>query len=116
MNQYNKETVERIIRRDFAEPEWDRVSSLLEQYGCKPHHLEKHRTQLSVLKLANGCLRDVEIHVKIACVDFRDVLAPAQEPNLFARGFLGMSLASKEELDAATRQDAEQFESWLRSS
>jgi hypothetical protein len=108
--------VERIVRRDSPLEIVDRVLSTLETYGPEVWHVEAGRTHLACLKLANGDLRELQQHVRVALVDYRDVIAGAESPNALRLGFVGMKKwqeAAPSSLAALQEQDQEQYQEWL---
>jgi hypothetical protein len=71
------------------------------------------RVRLAVVKLAGGSLAELRRQVEVAKQDWRDVLAPAEEPEAMRAGFSNYG-----ELDAEARRDMEardrqQYEEWL---
>jgi hypothetical protein len=105
--------VERIVHRDFAPETNDHVLRQLESYGTEKWHRERHRVRLALLKLANGDLQELECRLRVALVDFRDVLAAAEYPGQFRIGFIGMEKLGREGLEELERQDWEQFQAWF---
>jgi len=75
--------VERIVRRDFPEPEVPAVLAALAAYGTKAWHNEVPRVRLAILKLAAGRGDALARAVALADVDYRDVLAAAEYPAYF---------------------------------
>ncbi len=73
--------VERIVRRDYSEGQFDSVMSVLKTYeeGVSGRR-ERPRVQLAALKLANGDVEALRTHINTAVQDFRDVLGPAEYP------------------------------------
>ena len=51
--------------------------------------------------------------VSIARSDFRDVLAPAECPEFFEIGFVGVEELSPEEVGQLQDRDWQQFQAWL---
>jgi len=113
METLNDSCVSRVILREFANEEYDRVVEVLSQYGTERHHLERNRVRISILKLANGDLFNLERQIKVACVDFRDVIAAAEMPGQYKLGFTGMERLSPQELENIKTDDRKQYEAWL---
>lgn len=105
--------VSKVVLREFAEEEFDRVVALLSMYGPKRHHVEQNRVRLAALKLAKGDIVNLERQIKVACIDFRDVLAAAEMPGEYTLGFSGMKQMSPEELEQVRADDRKQFEDWI---
>lgn len=75
--------MERIIRRDFSEKQFDAVKAVLNEYGMERWERELSRVYLAALKLANGNLEELKAQVKMAKSDYRDVLGAAVYPERF---------------------------------
>lgn len=69
--------VERVVRRDFADEDFDTILSLLDEYSDS----EKARVQLAILKLAKGSAECLLREIEQAKCDYRDVLASAEYPD-----------------------------------
>jgi hypothetical protein len=104
--------VSRIVLREFADDEYERVVALLSKYGTEKHHFEPNRVRLSILKLANGDMFSLERQLKVACTDFRDVVAAAEMPGQYKLGFTGMERLTTTELNAVQSQDRKQYQAW----
>lgn len=72
--------VERVVRRDFPPDRVPEVLAILNEYGTESWHYEVDRVRLAALKIAAGSLEELRIQIKIAKTDYRDVLAPAENP------------------------------------
>jgi hypothetical protein len=86
---------------------------LLSRYGQQRHHVEQNRVRLAMLKLAKGDITSLERQVKVACTDFRDVVAAAEMPKQYSLGFTGMEQLSPQELETVKSDDRKQFEDWI---
>lgn len=104
------EDVLRIIRRDFAPEVHDDVRELLNQYSGPD---SAQRVQLAILKLSNGNLDAVRKHLAIAQSDFRDVIAPAEYPDFWKIGFVGVDRLTANEVKALKQRDRRQYQKWL---
>lgn len=113
MEKLSDSVVSQIILREFANEEYNRVVEMVTRYGNEHHHLEENRVRLSILKLANGDLFSLDRQVKVACVDFRDVIAAAEMPGQYKLGFTGMERLSPQELENIKSADRKQYEAWL---
>ena len=69
--------------------------------------------QLAILKLSEGRRDRLEDLVRMAKMDYRDVLAYAEYPEEMRIGFLGMSQLPAEEVKAVRQRDREQYLEWL---
>ncbi len=72
--------IERVVRRDFLPDRVPEVLAILDEYGTERWHHEPCRVRLAALKIAAGSLEELRIQIKIAKTDYRDVLAPAENP------------------------------------
>jgi hypothetical protein len=108
--QVNLADVERVVRRDYPETQFDSAMTVLGGYESKR---ERSRVLLATLKLATGNLEALQRHVRTAHQDFRDVLAPAEYPEYWRRRSSGLKLAGKER-DRIVGGDWEQYEAWLK--
>ena len=103
--------VERIVRRDFPEEQFDSVMAVLNRYESKR---ERPRVQLATLKLANGDLEALQKQIRTALEDFRDVLAPAEYPESSKQGFRALLELPAEEKRRVFDSDWRQYETWLK--
>lgn len=87
--------------------------AILRVYGSKPNERERDRVHLAVLKLSKGRKDRLPGLVRLAAVDYRDVLAPAEFPEESSLGPRKMSELSPEEAEAVRRRDREQYLGWL---
>jgi hypothetical protein len=105
--------VERIVRRDFPDGQFDAVMGVLKQYGAEKWQRERARVQLAALKLADRDLDKLQRVIEVASRDYRDVLAPAEYPEYRRRTSSGLKMAEKER-DRAIDSDWEQYQAWLK--
>ena len=54
--------------------------------------------RLAILKLSRGDIGQVRRYVRVAKVDFRDVIAPAEYPRFWEVGFVGVERMSPAEV------------------
>jgi hypothetical protein len=104
------EGVERVVRRDYSETQFDSVMAVLSGYESKR---DRSRVLLATLKLANGNLNALRKHIGTALQDFRDVLTPAEYPEYWRRRSSGLEMAGKER-DRIIDSAWEQYEVWLK--
>jgi hypothetical protein len=69
--------VERIVRRDFSEEQFETVMGILNEYATGSVD-GSPRVQLAVLKLADGNLEALRRSINTANRDYRDVLVAAE--------------------------------------
>ncbi len=105
--------IERIVSRDFAAEERTLVQNILAKYGTKPHHVERDRVRLCVLKLARGDLRKLERQITVASTDFRDVVGAAEYPRQLSVGFSGFDRMNAAERALIEEDDRQQYSDWL---
>ena len=106
------EDVERILHRDYAAEEVAAARLQLERYGSESWQHATDRVRLAALKLADGDLRRLRTEIDTACVDYRDVIGPAEYPRYLARGGPGLDDATRREIFDA---DWEEYQQWLRA-
>ena len=105
----------RVIRRDHSAAEFDRVLSILDEYGVEPWERERDRVQLAVLKLAGGRVDEVRRQVDAAKRDYRDALAQAEYPENLRCLAPSRSLSAGER-EAMDDRDWDQYARWLARS
>jgi hypothetical protein len=105
--------VERIVRRDFPDEQFDIVMSVLTEYGTEKWHREPSRVQLAAMKLADGDVNALRRHIDTAKQDYRDVLAAAEYPEYSKKMFRVRELPSREQ-NRIVDDDWRQYETWLR--
>ena len=111
--QVGREDVLRILQRDFDAKEHEAIMTRLDEYGIQNWHREPHRVHLAVLKLSAGDSSRISAFVKRACGDFRDVIAPAEYPQFFEAGFVGVSEKTSDDIRELKESDWQQYEAWL---
>ncbi|MBZ5530653.1 MAG: hypothetical protein LAO20_04410 [Acidobacteriia bacterium] len=105
--------VERIVRREFQEEQFVTVMAILGRYGTEKHHREASRVQLAALKLASGSVDDLQSNIESATRDYRDILAYAEYPEYFKKGFRVAELPAEEQRRIID-SDWRQYDGWLR--
>jgi hypothetical protein len=103
---YTEPDLERIIARDFPRESIPAVKELLSRYGHEDWQREILRVQMACLKCADGDLLELEGAVAEACLDYRDVLSPAEYPT-YGRA------RTDEAKQKAIESDWKQLQSWL---
>ena len=106
--------VERIVLRDFPRESWGEVIELLQKYEREAASRASPRVQLAALKLSNGSVRKLGIHLEAAAQrDFRDVLVAAEYPEYGRTAFRIRNLRSSE-IEEIIDRDWKQYEEWLK--
>jgi hypothetical protein len=109
------EDVTRVIRRDFAESQFDAALAVVREYsGMQGSERGRARVQLAALKLAKGDLDSLRVQIGVARQDYRDALATAEYPEYSGRGFQvrDLPVADQQRIIA---NDWKQYEEWLRT-
>jgi hypothetical protein len=107
------EDVDRIIRRDFSAFSFAEVKAILNEYGVEKFHVGVNRVRVATLKLANGDVERLRIHMQSAKNDYRDVLAAAEFPGYMKAGLRIRKLPAKERTRIIDG-DWRQYDEWLR--
>ena len=105
--------IERVVRRDFAEPKVPDALAILAEYGPQAWHREPARVRLAALKLANGSLEGLRQAIDRAKLDYRDVLALAEYPKYTQIGFRARTFRSRIQQQIFA-DDWQQYERWLK--
>jgi hypothetical protein len=100
--------VRRIVSRDF-----DAVQQAQAMTTLEPLADLSPRVQLAVLKLADGDLETLMEGARLALVDYRDVLAPAEYPEWSDRVGFDEERFTEAQLLAIAAADWRQYISWL---
>ena len=111
--QVGREDVLRILQRDFDANKQASIMTRLDEYGKQNWHREPHRVHLAVLKLSAGDSGRIPEFVKLACRDFRDVIAPAEYPQFFDAVIVGVGQKTSDEIRELKERDWQQYEAWL---
>jgi hypothetical protein len=110
-------TPERVlakVRAVFPAAEQERVLEALGKIqGDSPEG--QVRTQLAVLKLADGHTDRVLELVTLARSDFRDVVAPAEYPQQTTLGFASYAGLPEAERARLAQEDRAQYLAWLQA-
>ena len=88
--------VERIVTRDYPEPDRAEALQILANYGGQTHHRENDRGHLDTLKLAAGDIESLRREVENACCDYRDTMLAAEYPG-YAKHMFRINTLSAEE-------------------
>lgn len=101
--------VDRVLRRDFAAQDAAQVKSWLRV--LRPPLAP--RVALAVLKLADGSLEGVRLHLELARRDWRDVIVGAEYPVYMERVSRGGD-RDKDRLREIIQADWKQYSAWLQ--
>jgi hypothetical protein len=104
--------VDRIVTRDYAADQRARVWVVLREYGSEEWHPEIDRVRVAALKLAAGNLEHLRLHIDVAKIDYRDVIAAAEYPGYMKRIPPSEDVPPHERAQVI-RDDWEQYEQWL---
>lgn len=103
----------RKIKRMWPNADPQEILDLLNAYGTESYETGRIRVQLAILKLSEGDRERLPALVKMAKVDFRDVLAYAEYPEEMRTDPTKMRDISEEEAQSIRQRDREQYEAWL---
>lgn len=72
---YSRDQVAAAAKAAFADSELAETLAALDQYGTQPYENEVARVQLAIIQLSEGNKDKLLEFVKVAKVDYRDILA-----------------------------------------
>lgn len=72
--------VELAVRDAFPGADHAKIMELLNTYGTEPYENERERVQLTMIKICQGDPSKLPYQVKIAKIDYRDILVFANRP------------------------------------
>ena len=102
--------VQRVLRRDFVPADEPVAARLLAEYA-RATSAATPRTMLAALKLANGTIAGLKNGIRMALVDYRDILMVAEYPrDSKVRWTAPMS---EEERQKIYDEDWKEYEEWL---
>jgi hypothetical protein len=104
--------VDRVVERDYPPDQHAEVLATLQRYGKEDWHREADRVRLAALKLAAGSLDQLRLHIDIAAIDYRDVLAAAEYPAYMKREPHVDNLPQTERAEII-EDDWKQYQRWL---
>ena len=106
--------VDRMVRRDFPEYQFDTIFNVLDTYGAELSEPGRARVQLAALKLANGNIDTLRRHIDTAARDYKDVLSWAEYPEYSKRSTVDAHKLSAREREQIIQSDWNQYEAWRR--
>jgi hypothetical protein len=113
MGRFGREKVLEKVVHYWPDVDPQEIMEVLDEYGLKSSERGRTRVQLAILKLSEGRRERLPELVRMAKLDYRDVLAFAEYPEEMRTGFVKMRQLPAEEQAAIRRRDREQYEQWL---
>lgn len=110
---FTRDTVRRIIRREFPQNTETEVFDILKSYNPEDEELSC-RIHLDSMKLCEGSLAELQQLVRLANQDFRDIILPAENPSLLNRGVVAYEDSSEDEKDRMTNEDMNDYLTWIQ--
>ena len=107
------EDVERIVRRNFPNEQFDSVMAALGAYSEGRPSRKSPRVLLATLKLADGDIESLRNHIVAARRDYRDVLGAAEYPEYTRRGPSLVRRLSRKEQERIVGKDWDEYARWL---
>lgn len=104
----------RKIKQLWPDADPQEILDLLNAYGTESYETGRTRVQLAILKLSGGDRERLPDLVKMAKVDFRDVLAYAEYPEEMRTAPTEMRDMPEKEVRSIRQNDREQYEAWLK--
>jgi hypothetical protein len=102
------------IKQMWPDADPQEILDLLNAYGTESYETGRTRVQLAILKLSEGDRERLPDLVKMAKVDFRDVLPYAEYPQEMRTDPIKMRDMPEEEAQSIRQRDRKQYESWLK--
>jgi hypothetical protein len=100
----------------FPDEDPDAIMALLDEYGREPHESVGERVQLAILKLSDGDEDRLLDLVVTAKRDDRDVIYPAEYPEFWRIGLVGVDKLDATEIRQLKERDLRQYLSWLQNT
>ena len=102
------------IKKMWPDADPDEILDILDEYGKENYETGCMRVQLAILKLSGGDRERLPELIKMAKMDWRDVLAYAEYPEEMKTGPIKMRDMSKREAQSVRQRDKRQYEKWLK--
>jgi len=110
--EYTRDLVIRKAKQTFPNANINYIMESLDLYGQVDQETSRERVQLAILKLCEGDYDKFVKHIHHAKLDSRDILWPAEEPNLTAVA-RNLPKMSEEEIKKLQDLDRKQYQDWL---
>jgi len=104
------DSIEKRVGRMWPEKDPQEILDLLNQYTGRGSGLVK----LAILKLCEGDEERLPDLLKTAQRDYRDVIAAAENPRVFALTAAERKAMPARKLEALKRKDKREYKRWLR--
>lgn len=111
-----RELVLTKVREIFPSPLYDEAVTTLDMYQDELSPWGLERVQLAVLKLSGGKIDRLRDLMDAAVGDPRDVIAPAEYPNFYRIGFVGVEKLDSKGVRKLKEDDLSQLLAWLLST
>jgi hypothetical protein len=107
----SKETLEKLIRRDFPES-YEIVKKKLSL--IKSDNLKgQNRLSAAVLKVSNANLSKIDSYIEMCNSDYRDVISQAEYPRSSEIGFVGIGEIESRQLKEYYLKDWTEYTNWV---
>lgn len=104
----------RKIKKMWPDADPQEILDLLNEYGTESYETGRARVQLGILKLSGGDRERLPDLVKMAKVDWRDILAYAEYPEEMRTSTTKRRDMPEEEARSIRERDRQQYEKWLK--
>ena len=104
----------RKIKQMWPDADPQEILDLLNEYGTESYETGRTRVQLGILKLSRGDRERLPDLVKMAKVDWRDVLAYAEYPEEMRTDPTRMRDMPEQDARSIRERDRRQYEKWLK--
>jgi hypothetical protein len=111
-----RELVLSKAKQVFPGEDPDAIIGILDEFGREDGESGRGRVQLAILKLSEGDRDRLRFFVDLANQDYRDVLFPAEYPEVDRIGFAGVSKLDAGETRKLKERDLRQYLSWLQNT
>lgn len=109
-----KNRVLRKIKKMWPGVDPQEILDILNEYGTERYETGRERVQLGILKLSKGDRKRLPELVRMAKIDWRDILAYAEYPEEMRTPPTKMHDLPPEEAKALRQRDKRQYEDWLK--
>ena len=109
---FRRELVEAKVKLLFPDKAPAEILQLLDEYDSDFGE-GTARIQLAILKLSDGDIEKLRYHIAAAKRDYRDVILPAENPELLRVGVGSWARMSEDEKEQLSNKDVQQYLGWL---